>query len=164
MEKMKELMAEIKEVTKKQKSANKINEIQVMKAMLNDPDFTVSVYDKNKGFIGTKNPHEEAVKFAANICTSITGIDSKSADELASNYEFTKKDAIFMVDTAKTFVQTYMETGRKLPIIQSETSQAELLVKHVEAKEKNIPGKSETTKVAAYDKVVCRSKCPKYNR
>ena len=164
---MKELMAEIKEATKKQRSSNKADEIRVMKAMLNDPDFTVSVYDKNKGYIGTKCPREEAVKFAAGICSSITGIDSKSADELANGYEFTKKDAIFLLDTNRTFTQVYLESGRKLPIIQGEKSQAEVFVKPIAEKEKAIPvaeGVKEIKKIAGYDKIVCRSKSPKYNK
>ena len=161
---MKELMSEIKEVTKKQRSANKIDEIRVMKAMLNDPDFEISVYDKNKGLIGTKNIHDEAVKFTANLCSSVTGIDSKSATELASNYEFTKKDAIFMIDTSKTFIQTYLDTGRKINIIQGEDSQADLFTRDIPAKDKTIPGTNNTTKVPGFSKVICRSKNPKYHK
>lgn len=160
---MKELMAEIKEVTKKQKSASKVDEIRVMKTMLNDPDFTVSVYDKSKGLIGSRCPREEAVKFAANLCSSITGIDSKSANELASNYEFSKKDATFMIETSRDFISTYLGTGRKLPIVQSQKSQADLLVRQIPAKEKSVPGSNKTTKVPAYDKIISKSKCPKYN-
>ena len=59
--KMDELMKEIKEITKNQHSSSKVDEIRVMRAMLNDPDFTVSVYDKNKGYIGTRCPREEAL-------------------------------------------------------------------------------------------------------
>lgn len=161
---MKELMKEIKEVTKKQKSASKVDEIRVMRTMLNDPDFTVSVFDKNKGLIGTRCPREEAVKFASSICTSITGIDSKSASELAANYEFTKKDAIFMIENSRDFTSTYLETGRKLPIVQNEKSQAELLVREVPAKEKNVPGENKTVKVPPYNKIISKSKSPKYNK
>ena len=161
---MKELMAEIKETTKKQKSANKIDEIRVMRAMLNDPDFQISIYDKNKGYIGSRCPHENATEFVANVCSAVTGIDNKSASELASNYEFTKKDAIFMLETSRDFTNTYLETGRKLPMIQNEKSQAELFVRPVEAKEKAVPGENRTVKVAGFDKIICRSKNPKYNK
>ena len=41
--KMDELMKEIKEITKNQHSSSKVDEIRVMRAMLNDPDFTVSI-------------------------------------------------------------------------------------------------------------------------
>lgn len=159
---MKDLMKEIKEVTQKARSASKVDEIRVMRTMLNDPDFTVAIYDKSKGLIGTRNPHEEAVKFVSGICSSVTGIDSKSADELASNYEFTKKDATFMLDNTRSFIQTYLETGRKLNISQTKTSQAEIFTRHIDAKEKQIPGSDKTTTVAAYDKIISKSKCPKY--
>lgn len=163
---MESLMSEIKEITKKQKSASRVDEIRVMRTMLNDPDFSVSIYDKNKGLIGTRCPREEAVKFAANISASITGLDTKSATELASNYEFTKKDAIFLLENGKDFTQTYLSTGRKLPIVQTEDAEAALLLKHVESKEKAIPssdGTKQTTTVPAFNKVVCKSKSPKYN-
>ena len=161
---MKELMAEIQETTKKQKSANKIDEIRVMKGMLNDPDFSVSVFDKNKGYIGNRCPRQSAVDFVSNVCSAVTGIDNKSAAELAANYEFTKKDAIFMIENARDFIGTYLTTGRKLPLVQSETSQAEIFLRHVDAKEKNIPGENKTVKVAPFDKVIAKSKSPKYNK
>ena len=161
---MKELMKEIKEVTQKQRSASKVDEIRVMRTMLNDPDFTVSVYDKSKGLVGQRNPREEAVKFISGVCSSVTGIDSKSADELASNYEFTKKDAIFMLDNTRSFVQTYASTGRKLPLIQDKDIQAEIFTRPIEAKEKKAPGTDKVVKVSAYTKIVCKSKNPKYNK
>lgn len=164
---MKELMAEIQEVTKKQKSCNKIDEIRVMRAMLNDPTFEVSVYDKNKGLLGTRCPREEAVKFVSNVCNAVTGIDSKSAEELANNYEFTKKDAIFLLDNSRDFTQTYLTTGRKLPLVQSETSQAEIFIKHIDEKEKSIPsgdGTKQITKVPGFDKIIAKSKNPKYHK
>lgn len=73
---MENLMAEIREVTKKQKASSRVDEIKVMKTMLNDPNFSISVYDKNKGYIGTRCPREEAVKFAANLSSAITGLDT----------------------------------------------------------------------------------------
>lgn len=161
---MKELMAEIKETTKKQKSANKIDEIRVMRAMLNDPDFQISIYDKNKGYIGSRCPHENATEFVANVCSAVTGIDNKSASELASNYEFTKKDAIFMLETSRDFTNTYLETGRKINILQGADRQAEIFTRPIDAKEKQIPGSDQTTTVSSYTKIICRSKNPKYNK
>ena len=57
------LVSEIKKSTK-QISINKVDEVRVMKSMLNDKDFTIGIYDKNNGYIGQKSPHNEAVKFA----------------------------------------------------------------------------------------------------
>lgn len=164
---MNDLMAEIRETTKKQKSASRVDEIRVMKTMINDPDFSVSIYDRNKGLIGSRCPREEAVKFVASTASAITGLDTKSAEELANNYEFTKKDAIFLIENGRDFNQTYLATGRKLPIVQGADSEAAIFYRPVASKEKTVPNTtstgSKTTTVPAYNKVICRSKCPKYN-
>ena len=165
---MEQLMKEIKEVTKKQKSASRVDEIRVMKTMLNDKNFSVSIYDKNKGYIGQRSPREEAVKFVANVSAAVTGLDSKSAQGLAENYEFTKKDAIFLIENSRDFTQTYLQTGRKMPIVQGIDSEASIFCKPVQSKEKTVPAKdgegTKTTTVPSYTKVVCRSKSPKYNQ
>ena len=69
-----------------------------------------------------------------------------------------------MIENARDFIGTYLTTGRKLPLVQSETSQAEIFLRHVDAKEKNIPGENKTVKVAPFDKVIAKSKSPKYNK
>ena len=46
---MDSLMSDIREVTRNQKSSSKVDEIRVMRTMLNDPNFSISIYDKNKG-------------------------------------------------------------------------------------------------------------------
>ena len=160
---MKELMEEIRETTKKQKSSSRVDEIRVMRTMLNDPDFSVSIYDKNKGYVGKRCPREEACKFITNVASTITGLDMKSTGELANNYEFTKKDAIFLIENGRDFNQTYLSTGRKLPIIQSETSEAAIFIRHIDEKEKNVPNGKGVTIVSSFDKVICRSKSAKYN-
>ena len=170
---MKELMNEIKEVTKKQKAASRVDEIRVMRGMLNDPDYSVSVFDRSKGYIGSRCPRDEAVAFIGSVSSAITGLDSKSAAEIAKDNEFTKKDAIFLIDNAKDFIDTYLETGRKLPIVQNEATQAALIKRHVDSKEKKVSSvlmgnsssnkvESGTVTIPAFDKVVCKSNCPKY--
>ena len=136
-----------------------------MRTMLNDPEFSISIYDKNKGYIGTRCPREEAVKFVTNVASSITGLDTKSTAELADSYEFTKRDATFLIENSRDFTTTYLSTGRKLPIVQSETTEASILIRHVDQREKSVPnaGTNGITKVPAFDKVICRSKSPKYN-
>lgn len=164
---MDELMNEIRQTTQHQCSSSRVDEIRVMRTMLNDPNFAVSVYDKNKGYIGKRCPREEAVKFAGNIASSITGLENKSAQELAKDYEFTKRDAIFLIENGRDFTKTYLATGRKLPIVQAETSEAAIFYKSVAQKEKMVPtsdGGKQTTPVPAFNKVVCRSKSPKYNK
>ena len=158
-----ELLAEIREITKKQKSASKVDEVRVMRSMLNDPDFKVSVYDKNSGLIGTRCPREEAVKFITNVAANLTGLEKKTATAMCNEYEFTKKDAMFMIDMAKDFNQVYLSSGRKLPIVQSADSEAAVFYRSIPRKEKRVPTTDKVTTVPPFNKVICKSKSPKYN-
>lgn len=160
------IVSEIKS-TAKQISINRIDEVRVMKSMLNDKAFKISIYDRNEGFIGEKCPAEEASQFIANIIQGATGLDSKDSKHLADNYEFTKKDAVFMVNNAKDFMEVYMRTGRKLNIIQNAAGEASIFAKEVPATTKKIParpGSPETKEIntPAYTKIVSISKSPKY--
>lgn len=160
-----DLMKEIKEVTQKQKAASRVDEIRVMKMMLNDPEYKVSVYDRNRGLIGTRCPREEAVKFVTSTTCAITGLETKSATELASNYEFSKKDAMFFLDNSRDFMETYLSTGRKYPIMQTVDSEAALFIKPVASRVKSNPSSvGASTTIPSFEKVVCRSKSPKYNK
>ena len=58
---LEELVNEIKKSTS-QVAINKVDEVRVMKSMLNDPDYSIGVYDKTVGYVGQKCPHDEAVK------------------------------------------------------------------------------------------------------
>ena len=162
---MAELMDEIRVATQKQCSSSRVDEIRVMRTMLNDESFHVSIYDRNKGYIGQRCPREEAVKFIGNVSAAVTGLETKAAMDLADNYEFTKRDAVFLIENARDFTRTYLATGRKLPIVQAENAEASLLYKSVSSKEKVVPtadGGKHTTIFPAHNKVVCRSKSPKY--
>lgn len=162
---MDQLMRQIQEVTRKQKSQNKTDEIIVAQTLLNDPDFQIGVYDKNKGLIGTRNVHNEAVTFVTNVTSEITGLDKKSTEDLVKNYTFTKRDAQFLINTSKDFIQTYLQTGRKFNLVQSADSEANIVLKPAPAREKVVPTKDGTKLVStcAYNKVACKSGCPKYN-
>lgn len=115
-----ELVKEINE-TRSQTSASTKDEVRVMKAMVNDPEFVVDVYGRT-GVIGQYNPCEDAHNMAANIIKGAANISAKEANELASQYEFTKQDASTLVNISKEFINTYIETGRKLPLGGRETS------------------------------------------
>lgn len=160
-ESMESLMNDIRKVTAKQRSSSRTDEVRVMRTMLNDKNFEVAVYDRNKGLVGTRSPREEALKFVADTASAITGIDAKDAKDLAKDYEFSKKDSLFLIENARDFTQTYLSTGRKFPIVQSADAEAALFTKPVAAKEKLTPSGRAT--VPAYNKVICRSKSPKYN-
>ena len=157
-----ELLKEIRQATKKQKSASKVDEVRVMRSMLNDDTFKLSVYDKNNGLVGTRCPREEAVKFLTNITTNITGLDKKTVSAMCNEYEFTKKDAMFMLDMSRDFNQVYLSSGRKLPIVQGADSEAAVFYRPIPIKEKKVPATDKVTTVPAFNKVICKSKCPKY--
>lgn len=161
------LVQEIKESTK-QISINKIDEVRVMKCMLNDPEFSLSVYDKKLGYVGQKCPHNEAVNFTKNIIMGSTGLDGKDSRHLAENYEFTKRDATFLLDNMRDFIQVYSETGRKMNIMQTEHTEASIYTKPVQSKTKSVPdkenpGQSKQITTSPYTKLVSVSKCPKYS-
>lgn len=163
---LEQLVSDIRKNTT-QTAINKVDEVRVMTSMLNDADFSLGVYDKTQGYIGQRCPHDEAVKFVKNIINGATGLDNKDSMHLAQNYEFTKKDANFLLGNMRDFMTVYMGTGRKINIIQSANTDASLFVKEVKATEKLVPDKDNpgsTKKVPTlgYTKLVSSSKCPRY--
>ena len=164
---MEQLIEEIKKVTETQTSINKADELRVMTTMLNDPDFSIGVYDKKIGYIGQRSPHEEAVKFVGDVIQRATGLDKKDSQHLASELEFTKRDANFLIGNMKDFLTTYVSTGRKINVVQSASTEANLFTKEIGASTKTIPNKDnpndvKTITTSPYTKLVSQSKCPKY--
>lgn len=164
---LEQLVRDIKKSTD-QISINKGDEVRVMKSMLNDRDFTIGVYDKTNGYIGQRSPHQEAVKFVKNVVAGATGLDNKDAMHLAENYEFTKKDANFLLGNMRDFLYVYTGTGRKINIMQSATTEACLFTKEVNScvklvPDKEHPGKTKQVNTSSYTKLVSTSKCPKYS-
>jgi hypothetical protein len=163
---LEQIISEIKKSTN-QISINKVDEVRVMRSMLNDPEYTIGVYDKNLGYIGQKNPHSEAVNFVKNVIAGATGLDKKDAQYLAENYEFTKRDANYMLSNMRDFLYTYTSTGRKINVIQSANTEANLFTKDIAKSTKLVPdkdnkGQTREVETSAYVKLVSSSKCPKY--
>lgn len=134
-----ELIKEINE-TRTQTSASTKDELRVMQAMLNDNEFVVDVYGKS-GAIGQYCPCEDAHNMAANIIKGAAKITTKEAEHLADNYEFTKQDASTFVNISKEFINTYVETGRKLPLGGREKSNIALSKKIKEERSNKFPKK-----------------------
>jgi hypothetical protein len=165
---MMSLLEDIKEASKKHTSINRLDEVNVMRGMINDPGFSVAVYDKKNGYIGQRCPREEAVGFVKNIIAGATGLDARDSLHLAEHYQFTKRDAVFLLDNMRDFLTTYLDTGRKINILQSETGEAAVYLKQVDKKTKIIPdkehpGNTKKVDVPAYTKLVSQSKSPKYS-
>lgn len=165
---MEQLICEIKKVTESQTSINKADELRVMTTMLNDTEFSVGVYDKKLGYIGQRSPHDEAVKFVGDIIQRATGLEKKDSMHLASGLEFTKRDSNFLITNMKDFLATYTSTGRKINVMQTAATEANLYTKEMSASTKTIPDKnnpkeSKTITTSPYIKLVSQSKCPKYS-
>ena len=100
----------ISNVTKnvKQKSASKKDEITIMKALMNDTDYSTKIYGTANG-VDINYPSRELRKVVAGAVSNITKLPIKEATELADKYEFTKTDAQAMVNLSKEFVYTYLQ-------------------------------------------------------
>lgn len=148
--------------------ASQKDEQRVMREMLNDREYQVGIYD-NSGQVGTYCPAECARNMVAGIISGTTKVSNAEASQLASGYEFGKAEAAQMTTIAKTFVNTYLETGRKLPLGGTESSDASLIMVNVPAGETTYPAKNadgtwgtKTNQVPAYGKVKATSPCPTY--
>ena len=134
-----ELVNEIKDNLSQVSSSNK-DEIRVMQAMLNDTNYEVGVYS-NTGLKETYNPAKDFRGMLSGIISSTTKITKEESASLVSAYEVTKSDATSMVNVSKEFVNTYMNTGRKLPFGGREKSNIALSGKEVKETIKTYPKK-----------------------
>lgn len=172
MENVKTLIETIREGLSQQNSSQK-DEVSVMKAMLNDREYQVGIYAK-EGQIGTFCPAEEARNMSASIISGATKIAIVEAKQLANEYEFTKNDAQSMVNISKEYVNTYLQTGRKLPLGGRETSDVSLIRKEVEATQRTYPKQvgvdqdgnkifeKATTEVKAHSTIKAQGSCPSW--
>lgn len=163
MENAKEVIKEVKDSVNQRKASRK-DEITVMKAMINDPDYTVKTYDKD-GQTEEYYPGREFRRVVTNVVASTTKITNREAAELVNSYDFTKSDAAALVGLSKEFVHTYLQTGRKLPIGGRETSNVELIWRTYEKRVVGIPANEErtewtTTTIPAHDGIKTYNQCP----
>lgn len=147
-------------------SSSKKDEITVMQAMMNDTNFSVDVYSKG-GKVDEYYPSRELRKMVTNVVASTTHIPVKEATELVNSYEFTRVDAAAMVNASKEFVNTYLQTGRKLPLGGRKNSDIELMWKNIEDRTTEIPIKSETgerlnTFIPAHGGIKAINPCPEW--
>ena len=139
MENVKELIKEIK-TNLSQVSSSQKDEVKVMRAMLNDKDFEVDVYEK-EGKIGTYCPAKDVREMVSNVVAATTRISNEEASMLVQDYEFKKSDAETFVNVSKEFVNTYLQTGRKLPLGGREKSNVSLVLKDVKEQSRRFPRK-----------------------
>lgn len=169
-----EIVNEI-QTNRTQQSASGKDEVAVMRGMLNDTGYVVDVYNQ-QGKAGTYCPSEDARAMLANQLHKAAKVTSQEAGELAAAYEFTRSDAETHVRVAKEFVNTYIGTGRKLPLGCREESDVSLLQKNIPACERTYPKKTgvnadgtdryekATTQVPAHSSIRVISTCPAHKK
>lgn len=154
----------ISSINPTKKTSSVKDETAVMQAMINDPTFSVGVYGKN-GLESTYNPYADARSMVSNVISSVTGMQPQEAQELASTYQFDKNDASTFVNISKEFINTYMTTGRKLPLGGRETSNVSLVQKQIAERTRKAPvsiGSTEENMVTtpAYNSIRVIAPCP----
>lgn len=172
MTNVKELVKEIRSNLSQVSSSQK-DEVQVMRTMLNDREYKVDVYGKD-GKEGEYCPSDDARSMISSVISSTTKISAAEAVKLANEHEFTKSEATSMIGISKEFINTFVETGRKLPLGGRKDSNVALAVKDVETANRTYPkrvGVNEdgtariekaTVKVPAHKSIKVFGPCPNW--
>lgn len=176
--KVNELITEIKqsitdEAGKIRSAASMKDEERVMREMLNDREYSVGVYTR-EGKVGEFSPSTAAREMIGSVIAGTVKISQEEASGLAEEYEFKKSEAQAFVDISKEYINTYVQTGRKLPLGGRETFDAALQMKSVEERQTKHPkrigvdanGKPEFDNVVstinAHDSIKSKSSCPEW--
>ena len=157
-------------------SASVADEERVMRAMLNDPTYKVGVYDKN-GLVDEYCPHDDAREMISSVISGAAKIDKAEARELANNYKFKKSESESMIRISKEFVNTYLQTERKLPFGKREKHDVSLSLKKIEdGTERTYPKKvgvnedgtdkyvNASTKIPGHESWRVHGGCPEHLR
>ncbi len=172
MENVKDLIKEIK-TNLSQVSSSQKDETRIMRAMLNDKDFEVDIYEK-EGKVGTYCPAKDVRSMIANVVSATTKITNEEASVLVENYEFKKSDAETFVNVSKEFVNTYLQTGRKLPLGGREKSNVSLVIKDIKEQARRFPRKvgvnpdgtakydNGVVNVGSYESIKVIAPCPSW--
>ena len=163
MENAKEVIESVKG-TVSQHYASRKDEVTVMKAIINDPNYSVDSYEKG-GNIEEYFPAKEFRRVISNAVAATTKIPNKEAVELVDSYEFSKSDAAALVGLSKEFVHSYLQTGRKLPIGGRATSNVELVWKEFAERTAGVPARAgetdrSTAVIPAHGGIKASNPCP----
>ena len=136
-----------------QRSVSKKDEAKVMKAMMNDSEYHVATYNRTKDddiCVRRYYPGLEFRRTIANIVANLTHIPRKEAKMLVSQYEFNYSEAKSLIDFSKEFINTYLQTGRKLGLGGRDTSDIELMWKTISGKTASVPDRSNGDRQSVY--------------
>lgn len=131
------------------------DELAVMKAMLNDKTYEVDVYN-DEGNQYSFSPSKIMRNTLSNIISSTTGMSNTESTKLMDEYEFKTSDAKTMIEFSKEYINTYLKTGRKLPLGGREKSNVALIAKTIPGGTVKYPVK--TDKKDKDGKTICDTK------
>lgn len=124
----------------KQRSASTKDEVTIMQSMLNDKDYSVEVYRKNgKNYLFC--PAKEFRTMISGIVSNTTKINKEEATALVESYDFKRNEAQTLIDVSKEFINTYLDTGRKLKLGGRKDSDVSLIKKDYEAGLRRYPSR-----------------------
>ena len=145
-----------------QVSSSKKDEVRVMQAMLSDPSYEVNVYSK-EGVVGTYNPTNDFRHMCASVISNAAKVPMAEAEQLMTDYSVKKSEAESMVNVSKEFVNTFIQTGRKLPLGAREKSDVSLSIKKVGVNDDGTDRYSKTaTTIPAHESVRVYAPCPSW--
>lgn len=156
-----------------QKSSSRKDEIRVMQAMLSDPTYEVNVYGKD-GVESTYCPAKDFRGMCASVMSNVAKIPASEAEQLMEGYDVRKNEAEKMINVSKEFVNTFLKTGRKLPLGAREASDVSLSLKKIDSTTRLYPQKvgvnddgsdrySKTpTTIPAHESVRVHAPCPSW--
>ena len=148
----------------KSATANSKDEVRVAVAMLNDPSYVVDIYDKT-GVCGQYSPYADTRDMLTSIIKNSMQVEEAEARKHSEAYQFTKATAQTMVNFSKEYINTYLQTERKLPLGGRATSNAALTIKHKEARDvaapfSDDPKNPKMVHIPAYDTIKVSGSCP----
>lgn len=170
MESVKAMVETIKGAQTQVASSSK-DEVRVMRAMLSDTSYEVDVYDKS-GCCGHYNPAKDFQSMCASVIADVAKIPKAEASAMMEGYDVKIREATSMIGISKEFVNTYLQTGRKLPLGGREKSDISLSSKHVPESTRLFPQKvgvnedgtgryqKSPSVVYAHDSVRVHAPCP----
>jgi hypothetical protein len=108
------------------------DEVAVMMGMMNDTSYKIDVY-AGSSYQGIYCPAQSFRRMISNTISDMTGMTRLESENLVNSYEFKKPEAQEMVNFSKEYINTYLKTGRKLPLGGREKSNVSLKAKTVPA-------------------------------
>lgn len=172
---LKEILSVIKSNVK-QHSASTKDEISIMQGMINDRHYAVEVFDKQGSTNQFYYPAQEFRGMITDVVANTTKITKEEASSLIEDYDFKRSQAKALVGLSKEFINTYLDTGRKLKLGGREDSNVSLVKKEYIAGKRRYPSRIGVNQdgqaivepkeiwVDSYSGIKASSPCPSWIR